>query len=402
MKDFGTIVIDDFHRLAANDQDSIAQLMKLVADKQDASRKIIVLGINQAGSNLIRFARDAALRISRIRFESEPDNKVEQVIAQGEQALNISIESRESVVEAAQGSFYLAQLLCSQICVLSDILEKQDKIKTLNVPFTSAKREVMAQEREKFGDILESFAKGPRFRPGGRANYFHILRWLAESPEATINPLDEANRHPNEKYSVKQVVDKGHLARHCENTDIASIFYYNQETKTLAIEDPHLIFYLHNMDWGAFIKKVGFTKVETPTPYDIALSFAGEDRAFAEELYTQLEERGVAVFYDKAEQARILADSVPEVLGAIYESGSEYVVAILGKQYGVKRWTLFEKSKYETRIEDRQVIPVWSIQIPPNAFDPLQDHGGATWDPDGDIRAQAAELAQVLVEKLGA
>jgi hypothetical protein len=48
--------------------------------------------------------------------------------------------------------------------------------------------------------------------------------------------------------------------------------------------------------------------------YDVALSFAGEDRAKAEELAQLLREGGVRVFYDKFEQARLWGSDLSEVL----------------------------------------------------------------------------------------
>jgi hypothetical protein len=51
-------------------------------------------------------------------------------------------------------------------------------------------------------------------------------------------------------------------------------------------------------------------------------------------------------------------------LGRIYESGSRYVVAVLGKTYGSKRGTLFEANKYRDLLYRGQVIPIWSIEVP--------------------------------------
>lgn len=397
---FGVAVIDDFHRLAVEDQNTIADLLKLLADSESTTSKLVIIGINQAGSNLISFAPDLANRIDRIKFESEPDRKIMEMINKGEEALNISIAAKENIIEGAQGSFYLAQLLCHEICTQAGVLERQDEDRVVDTLYASAKRQVMERQKDRFGSAVRSFAKGTRFRPGGRANYYHILRWLSDSPEWSINLTEEAGRHPNEKYSVRQVVDKGHLKRLCETADIAAILYYNDAAKTLSVEDPHLMFYLSNIDWNEFVRDIGFTKVDNKTPYDIALSFAGEDREFAELLQSHLEEYGLAVFYDKAEESRILAGDVESILGPIYEDGCRFVVAILGEKYGVKRWTLFEASKYKHRIEKSEVIPLFSSKLPQSAFDPIQARGGRAWDPDGDLAKQAADIARVIAEKL--
>lgn len=51
----GRFVIDDFHRLAADLQSSLADIAKVAAESSDPSglTKLIVVGINQVGSALI-------------------------------------------------------------------------------------------------------------------------------------------------------------------------------------------------------------------------------------------------------------------------------------------------------------------------------------------------------------
>lgn len=400
-RDFGTIIIDDFHRLELDDQNRIADLLKILADTESATSKLVIIGINQAGANLISFAPDLANRIDRIRFESEPDGKIRELIEKGQFALNITINAIENIVSASQGSFYLAQLLSHEVCTQQGVLEKQENHRHIDTLYSAAKRQVMERQRARFGAAVKSFARGTKFRPGGRANYYHILRWLTDSPEWSIDLSEEANRHPKEKFSVKQVVDKGHLARLCSLPEISAVLHYNPDAKSLSVEDPHIMYYLNNLDWEAFVREVGFTKVNSTFEYDLALSFAGEDRGYAKRLCDHLEEYGLAVFYDEAEKARILADDVEAILGPIYQKECRYVVAVMGEQYGVKRWTLFEASHYSDRIEKGEVIPIWSTKVlPQGAFDRMRNRGAMTYDPEGDLDKQAAEAAEVIAKKL--
>ncbi len=95
--DFGTVVIDDFHRLPVDEQNRLADLLKILADTDSRTSKLVVIGINQAGVNLINFAPDLTNRIDRIRFESEPDSKIRELITKGEEALNVSESTTVSV-----------------------------------------------------------------------------------------------------------------------------------------------------------------------------------------------------------------------------------------------------------------------------------------------------------------
>jgi hypothetical protein len=119
---------------------------------------------------------------------------------------------------------------------------------------------------------------------------------------------------------VGQVVQKGWLTKLTSNEDIAKIIHYDPATRVLSVEDPQLIFYLRNMDWPEFVQRTGFTRIDVTHDYDFALSFAGEDRQFARRLYDHLEEQGFSVFYDQAEQHRILAEDIEEFLGPIRTS----------------------------------------------------------------------------------
>lgn len=73
-------IVDDFHRLSSELQSKISDLMKVLADEQDESRKIIIIGINKVGNSLVTFSPDLNNRISTIRFESNPDDKIEELI----------------------------------------------------------------------------------------------------------------------------------------------------------------------------------------------------------------------------------------------------------------------------------------------------------------------------------
>lgn len=48
----GTVVIDDFHRLDELTKQAVADYMKVLADEEDKSNKVIIVGINKAGESL--------------------------------------------------------------------------------------------------------------------------------------------------------------------------------------------------------------------------------------------------------------------------------------------------------------------------------------------------------------
>jgi hypothetical protein len=396
----GTVVIDDFHRLAGPLQERLADLLKLLADREDVNSKLVIIGINQAGQSLVRIAPDLANRIDVIKMEAEPPDQLMQVIQLGQAALNVKIDAAREVVDASHGSFYLTQMLCRDLCIEAGVLEEADETPTISVSFNTVRRKAMDRQKARFGDALVTFARGNRFRPGGRAPYLHVLRWLADAPDRSVSLKDQMAKHPEERPSVNQITEKGYLERLVSQQDIAAILHYNPSARVLTLEDPHLKFYLEHIDWEEFIREVGFTKVDFDQAYDVALSFAGEDRFFAEKVRDELEDFGHAVFYDHAEQDRILAENVEDYLRPIYESEARYVVAVLGPKYGEKRWTIFESEAFKPRIDQGEVIPIWSKEVPRSAFDSTRNIGSLSFDPSGDLAAQAKECAGVISKKI--
>ncbi len=208
-EDFGVVVVDDFHVLEDRIRGAIADLLKRLADLESERSKLIVVGINRAGESLIEHAPDLANRIDTVKFEIEPDNQVRKLIEAGEAALNVSIEATEKIVEGAQGSFYLAQLLCQALCTEEDVTEAPADRRILKVPYSTVKRKVMERQELRFGKPIMGFVRGPHFRPSGRANYLHILSWLKDADTWAISLPEEMVQHSNEKASASQVVEGG-------------------------------------------------------------------------------------------------------------------------------------------------------------------------------------------------
>jgi hypothetical protein len=398
---FGVVVVDDFHVLRVDIKNSLADHLKVLADTEAADSKLIIVGINRAGDALVRHAPDLANRIDVIKFEVEPEESVAEVIRLGEAALNVKLDAASQIVAAAQGSFYLAQMLCQELCMKENIVERQDADEPVQVraSYASVRALVMERQERRFGDVTRKFARGPRFRASGRAPYLLLLKWLAESQRWDIALRDEIARHPKHRGSVGQVVDKGYLASHAANEDITEIIHYDPDGRILSVEDPHLVFYLRNLDWQQFPREVGFTNVDLEHVYDFALSFAGEDREVAEALYDELDGDDYVVFYDESEQHRILGEDVEAFLAPIYASDCRFVIAVLGKMYGEKRWTIFESAQFKERFDDGHVIPIWDKDARPTAFDETRNIGYLSFHKAKDARDEARRLAEVIKRK---
>lgn len=95
--------------------------------------------------------------------------------------------------------------------------------------------------------------------------------------------------------------------------------------------------------------------------YDIAISFAGEDRATANEIVKKLQHEDVKVFYDSFEQANLWGKDLYEYLADVYNNHARYCVMILSTSYERKLWTNHErKSAQERAFREREeyILPV--------------------------------------------
>lgn len=402
IKDIGTVIIDDFHKLDDATKLATADLMKVMADEEDQNSKIVILGINKAGESLVRFASDLNNRLEVIELEANPAEKVAEVIRLGEQALNISINVTKEIVDAAHGSFYIAQMLAHQVCLDASVLERQLAKKETAVSFEATKGKVQDRLARTFSEPTKRFARGTRFRREGRAPYLNLLHLLAMSDEWSLSIDDALMKKPELSGSITQIVEKGYLAELIgKDAELARIFHFDSSARLLTIEDPQYIYFLRNISWPQFAREVGFVTLEFQSRYDAALSFAGSDRALAEAIWQALEAMELEVFYDKNEQHRILAEDVEDYLRPIYQSDAQFVVALLGHDFPKRIWTKFESDQFRKRFAEGAVIPVWFANVPEGAFDESRRVGGFVYDPSQPMGDQVGELATLIARKIG-
>ena len=113
--------------------------------------------------------------------------------------------------------------------------------------------------------------------------------------------------------------------------------------------------YLITSETVSEVKKSQLRSVikEEPTPlqeydsdeclvYDIALSFAGEDRKIAGHLARSLLIEGVRVFYDEFYKGEIWGKKLTQHFQDVYGPKARFVMILISKHYPIKDWTDFE------------------------------------------------------------
>ena len=83
--------------------------------------------------------------------------------------------------------------------------------------------------------------------------------------------------------------------------------------------------------------------------YDIALSFAGEDRKYVEKVAYLLEQNQIRSFYDKLEEDNLWGKNLYDYLSDIYQNQAKYTIIFISESYSKKRWTNHERQSAQAR-----------------------------------------------------
>jgi hypothetical protein len=83
--------------------------------------------------------------------------------------------------------------------------------------------------------------------------------------------------------------------------------------------------------------------------YDVALSFAGEDRHYVDQVAELLRQADVRVFYDRFEEADLWGKNLYDHLSDVYRNKARYTVMFISKHYAAKAWTNLERQNAQAR-----------------------------------------------------
>lgn len=95
--------------------------------------------------------------------------------------------------------------------------------------------------------------------------------------------------------------------------------------------------------------------------YDVAFSFAGEDRRIVESLAGRLKQQNVSVFYDRDKQAEMWGENLQEYLTDIYLKQARFCIMFISEAYAEKMWTRHERRTAMARaIEQKRayILPI--------------------------------------------
>ena len=136
---------------------------------------------------------------------------------------------------------------------------------------------------------------------------------------------------------------------------------------------------------------------EEPTyEFDVAVSFAGEDRELVEEIVSRLKDAGVRVFYDTDYQAAMWGEDLVEYLDQVYRLKARYAIMFISRFYAEKMWTRHERRSALARALEQRSAYVLPVRLDSTALEGLRPTLGyldaRLVGPDGIVSATLAKL----------
>jgi hypothetical protein len=131
--------------------------------------------------------------------------------------------------------------------------------------------------------------------------------------------------------------------------------------------------------------------------YDVALSFAGEDREYADLLARILKDADVSVFYDLFETASLWGKDLFQHFAEIYKSKARFCVVFVSKHYKQTKWTIHELQNAQARLFTERSEYILPIRLDDTELPGLNETIGYI-----DLhKTGLAAVAEALLEKLG-
>jgi hypothetical protein len=357
----GLYVIDDFHRLEDQVKAQLADIAKVAAEQEDTAAatlpKLVIIGINQVGSDLIQLVQDIAKRtgIHRIRPGTQAD--VAALVEAGCRKMNIVFTNPETVFAESQGDYWLAQQFCQSICLSSGIDKTIEAAAQITIVPTEIRARVVERLKNSYYPAVKEFCRGQRFRPSNDP-YFKLLRTVGQQENSVVDLNELANAFDEVRGSINNIKER-RLSILLETKPMCKkYFYYNLDTKNFAIEDPALFYFIKHLDWDRLRVDCGFRNVTKDREWDVAISFAGENRELAEYIAISLDLLDMRVFYDKNYEDNYLGRLWSDVFKSIYSERSSLVICLLDSNHKRKIWPTFERECFQPRVADGEVIPI--------------------------------------------
>jgi hypothetical protein len=136
---------------------------------------------------------------------------------------------------------------------------------------------------------------------------------------------------------------------------------------------------------------------ERQYPYDVAISFAGPERSYAEEFAKRVRDAGFKVFYDDFYPEQLWGKDLTSFFDRIYRKESRFCVMFVSGEYAERIWTNHERRSAQARaLEERGREYILPVRIDNTDLDGLPPTIGYV----SLTQYSVEQVADLLVKKL--
>lgn len=339
------VVIDDVHHLSTAARTELASHLKLWHER---GIRFFMIGIAQTSEAILGQDPELAIRNDTWRLGPQDDDFLSHLLDLGASALNINVDktARQTAIAASQGSPSIFQAICRIACVAAGVLETQTESLAVPIDLPLIRSSVVQQYDGRYLSKTVSLARGRRQARSVHDTYYRLVEQVVVSKGKQQISRDElyhkivgsedARQKSRQRNSFYRSINS--LPQVIEENGLSDILIY--ENDTLTIDDPVFRFYLDNLDVSRVRSQVNIRRVGYE--YDVAISFAGGDRAIVSQLVDALKARGLEVFYDFDQQAVLWGKDLRNELARVYGQDAQYMIVCLSDQYPEKDWPIFE------------------------------------------------------------
>jgi hypothetical protein len=131
--------------------------------------------------------------------------------------------------------------------------------------------------------------------------------------------------------------------------------------------------------------------------YDVAFSFAEEDRAFVDRVAVYLKQGNVRFYYDNDKRVESWGKDLSVYLGEVYRTDARFCVMFVSRHYRFKRWSTHERKHAQARaffMDNREYILPFRLDDAeiPELEDTIAYLSSETYDEK--------RLAQAIIDKI--
>jgi hypothetical protein len=249
---------------------------------------------------------------------------------------------------AADGIPSAIQVICRVACIRKNVLKTVPEKKVISCSMSEIKDGVLRIYKGKYHNKLVGLCKGKQQAKSVHNTYFDIIKYISiigkseiqfqEIQQRILGGIDDYKDKAKKTTSFHNCLK--YLPEVIEERALDDAIYVNKDSESISIEDPSFGLYLNLINIDEIGKAIRLRR--TGYPWDVAVSFAGEDRKVVEEFKDILNEAGYTVFYDFDLQYQLWGTDLRVKLADVYANDAQYMVIFLSKHYPEKDWTNFE------------------------------------------------------------